>query len=315
MSTILVALASSAQSSSVARYILASGQKVHALVRDPSARVPLDLAEKGATLFPYDYNNPDLSVLKKALQGTTGIFLNTYIEPSNPSAQLTQVQTILQTAATLPNPPKAVVLSTAFFTGKHEEWSNEDPNYILSRYYAAKVCLENEILSYDFLTRWTILRPAWLMYNYMPPYHNYHFPELPSQRELVCAYKPGTRIPHFSPDDLGAIAAAALTAAEDDERFARKIFELGYENLTIEEAARILSKVVGTEIGVKYRSEAEVKEAEKIVPTQIFHIWSRDHDLTIDPTPLQGLGVKLTTLEEYFEKNKEVMRQSLGLEG
>ncbi|KAJ6588713.1 hypothetical protein B0H19DRAFT_1057850 [Mycena capillaripes] len=109
---------------------------------------------------------------------------------------------------------------------------------------------------------------------------------------------------------LGQFAAAALL---DPARFSGKELDLIHERLTFEEIAAHLSTTLGAEVKVKYRTEEETAEAKKVLPTIESQLWAP----TIkhpDPPQLAEYGFRLTTLQEFLEREKTAIRKTVGIE-
>jgi uncharacterized protein YbjT (DUF2867 family) len=62
--------------------------------------------------------------------------------------------------------------------------------------------------------KWTILRPAFLMKNLVPPGSDFNFPELGTEGVLLTAYRPDIRLTLLAEGDVGAFAARAFLELE-----------------------------------------------------------------------------------------------------
>jgi uncharacterized protein YbjT (DUF2867 family) len=249
------------------------------------------------------------ATIRKAATGTTGVLWNLPTMIKDLSTDWPrQTQTVLQ-AAREAGTVTTIVFSTAFYTGRHPEWDAKNPGYVSATYYDAKYRCEQLVLKSGF-PHITILRPSWLMNNYIAPYSSFHFPELATERKLATAFGPETRMPNMSAGDVGKFVAAAFLSPE---KFSGKQIELGSGDLTIAEVAATVSRVTGVDVKVKYRNSEEVKEAASTVLTQQFQIMAMEEDMTIDPSSLDEYGIKLTSLEEYLMTEKEALKIALGL--
>ncbi|TVY85573.1 NmrA-like family domain-containing protein [Lachnellula suecica] len=297
--TFLITGATGEQGGATARFLLAEGATIHALVRDPSSSAAQALKNAGAIVFKGDFD--DVTAVKSATSGVSGVFLNPQLHEN----QRQQAQNFID-AALSSKTVKTIVLSTAFFTGTPSIWEVATPD--IYQYYTGKGAIEEAVRSAGF-ENYTILRPSWLMHNYLQPGSTLHFPELAPDGILAHIYKKDRRMAHLDAADIGKFAAAALL---DPVKFSGHEIELGNENLTIEEAAEHLRDASGVDITVHLRTEEETVAMQPKVATMGFQKLANEKELTIDGKALETkYGIKLTTLAEYFERHKDALLKSL----
>ena len=307
MPAFLITLATGVQGTAIANELRQAGHEVHAFVRDRHAPRAIALENIGVKLFEGSLD--DRAAIGEAATGTTGIFWNLPPLRDISTDWPRQTHTVLQ-AASQTGTVTTVVFSTAFHTGRHPEWVERKPDYVSAAYYDVKYRCEQIVLESGF-EHITILRPSWLMNNYIAPYASYHFPELATEQNLVSAFQPDAQMPNISPGDVGKFAAAALL---HPEQYAGRQIELGNENLTIEEVSMIISRVAGVaQVKHRCRNLEEIIEAQDKVLTQQFHIMANEQDMTIDPKSLAEYGITLTSLEEYLTKERKALMEGLGL--
>ncbi|KAJ7485570.1 hypothetical protein FB451DRAFT_1230318 [Mycena latifolia] len=217
----------------------------------------------GATLFKGGFD--DVPAITAAMQGVTGVFLNTFPKFTNPDGEAPDAETFVA-AARAAGTVTSFVVSTSFIVSTIDqcaEWDTLKPQFpFLELYYNSKAGVERVVRASGFAC--TILRPGWLMHNYIAPGPAYHFPEYMSARVLTVSCARDFRMDHFDAADVGQFAAAALL---DPARFAGAELDLVNERLTFEEIAANLSEAVGAEVKVKYRTEEETAEARTTLPT------------------------------------------------
>ena len=303
-SSFLVTGATGQQGGATARELLKHNVIVHALVRNTESEASQELRRLGCVLFQGSYD--DLPAVEAALKGVKGVFLNPMVNLADPDAEVRQASNIIR-AAIATRKVETMVVATSFNTAKHRTWAEWDPEYVLSDYYSRKAAVEDAVRKAGF-RHWTILRPAWLMHNYLPPSSWFHFPELETESTLATAYEPWTVMPHFDAYDVGKFAAAALL---EPTRFDREEIELGNEHLTIEEVANLLTNASGKKVRARYRGTAEIREMADRVPTQGFHLIANELGLAVDAKALKKYNIPLTTFSQYFEKNKEQLLKAL----
>ncbi|KAJ7033686.1 NAD dependent epimerase/dehydratase [Mycena alexandri] len=305
MSTFLITSATGRQGASTARLLLAKGAKVNALVRDPSSPASLALQSLGATLFKGGFD--DVDVITAAIQGVNGVFLNTFPDFTDPNAETRAAETFV-VAARAAGTVTSFVISTVYGANSYADWGEFKADFpLLAQYYTSKAGVEKVIRASGFT--YTILRPGWLMHNYIGGATAYHFPQYPTERVLVVSYPPDFRIDHLDADDVGQFAAAALL---DPARFSGKELDLVNEWLTFDEVAAHLSKAIGTEVKVQFRTEAETVEARKVLPTIEGQLWKPKHGKSV--ASLAEYGFRLTTFAEFLEREKSAIRKTVGIE-
>ncbi|KAJ7185632.1 NAD dependent epimerase/dehydratase [Mycena filopes] len=307
MSTFLITTATGRQGTATARLLLAQGAKVNALVRDPTSPPSLALEAMGATLFKGGFD--DVTVITEAIQGVTGVFLNTFPNLADPNAETRAAETFV-TAARAAGTVTSFVVSTVFNANLYADWGEIKEEYpFLSLYYSSKAGVERVIRASGFT--YTILRPGWLMHNYIGKAPSYHFPQYPTERVLTVSFPRDFRMDHLDADDVGQFAAAALL---DPARFAGKELDLVNEWLTLEEVAAELSKAIGTEVKVKFRTEAETVEARKGLPTVEMQLWRPTTKHVNNAAELAEYGFRLTTFAEFVQREKTAIRKTVEIE-
>ncbi|CAG8950975.1 hypothetical protein HYFRA_00006372 [Hymenoscyphus fraxineus] len=297
----VVTAATGAQGSSTARALIAAGATVRAIVRDVNAPVAKALQELGAVLFEGDFDS--LDTIKDALSGATGLFYNPFPTPTI-VGQANAIISLAKATSTI----KTVVLSTVFYCGSPAIWDYNPTDSHIYLYYKGKFEVEKVLKAAGF-ENYTILRPAWIMHNYILPHSSHHFPELSEKAELAHLYPPETEMSHVDPQDIGKFAAAAFLKPE---QFREEEIELGYENLTIEKARATLSKVLGFEVTQRRRSAEEEVAMEQVATTQPFQRLAINKPLTIDGQALERkFGIKMTGFEDYCLREKEALVRNI----
>ncbi|EJD43432.1 NAD dependent epimerase/dehydratase [Auricularia subglabra TFB-10046 SS5] len=307
----LVTGATGAQGGSVARELLKAGQRVHALVRDPSKRAAKELESLGAVLFVGDYDNVD--VINKATTGVKGLFINTYPVPGDEGGELKHALNLLD-AARAAGSVKHIVISTSFLAGDHERWLAEDPNYAGRSYYHSKASAEAAVRASGIT--WTILRPPWLFQNYTYPQSVFNLPVLHSERRFLTGVRPDLLFAHLDAADIGRWAAAAFL---DPQRFGGKALRPAVENLTLEEIAQALETFAGVKIERAFVTPAELPHdpkdpigalrAEVAVWQNRGEAWEPAEELE----EIKSYGIPLTTFAEFLAKNKAAVFATLNV--
>ncbi|BCS18627.1 NmrA/HSCARG family protein [Aspergillus puulaauensis] len=293
------------QGGATARELLKSGVKVHALARDPSSKSAIDLQRLGAHLFPGDFDN--LSSLKAAMTGATAVFLNVMPIVSDTKREVIHAKNIID-AAIASGTVTSIVYSSVTMTGRHDEFPNWGPDYPLAWYWENKAQIESMVRG-SGLEYWTILRPAFLMLNYLLPKASYMFPDLVQRRVFLSAYKPSTAMTILDGDDVGKFAAAAIV---EPLAFHKHEIDLGVESLTPAEIVRELSRVSGKDVSLQFYDEKEVEERALTDLLIQSHVWANEVGYQVNFKDLEKYPIRLTTFAEYLEKHREEVLQMLG---
>ncbi|KAJ7163760.1 NAD dependent epimerase/dehydratase [Mycena filopes] len=307
MPTFLITGATGRQGSPTARLLLEKGAQVNALVRNPTSAASLALKALGATLFKGDFD--DVPAITAAIKGVDGVFLNPSPNFTDPNAETRAAETFVA-AARAAGTVTSFVVSTVFKTGLRADWGEyKDDLPFIAEYYASKAGVERVVRGSGFT--YTILRPGWLMHNYIGAGTSFSFPEYATEHVLTSSYPPDFRMGHLDAADVGQFAAAALL---DPASFAGKEIELVSEWPTIEELAGHLSGATGVEIKVRFRMEEESREAVKIIPALEMQLWEPTANLVDNSAELAEYGIRLTTFKEFLEKEKGAIRRTVGSE-
>ncbi|KAH7106640.1 NAD dependent epimerase/dehydratase [Auriculariales sp. MPI-PUGE-AT-0066] len=306
MPTFLVTGATGSQGGSVVRELLALGAKVHAYVRDSSKPAAKELETLGATLLVGDFN--DVDAIARALVGVKGIFLNPIPDFADADAQRAQVQRFIDAEqACVPRTVDTIVISTVHSTAHHAEWLSINPNYPMSSFNHSKVTAEEAVLA-SGVKNLTILRPPWLMSNYVAPMCYFHFPSVASGGDHVIELRTAIRldmpIAHLDPRDIGRLASAAFLRPED---FAGKVIAPGWRNITIVDAVHEIEQIVGKTIKIVPITVEELKRSPG--PESFMgHAWEWANE---DLDESGKLGVELRSLKTYLEDHKDQIFPSL----
>ncbi|GAA1329824.1 NmrA/HSCARG family protein [Saccharothrix algeriensis] len=238
---VLVTGATGKQGGAVVRALLASDVPVRALVRDTGTERAAALRELGAVLVRGDLD--DVPSLEAALDNARAVFSVQVPDitglPGDPevrhghnlveAARRAQVGHVVHTSV------------SGVGTIDVEHFDEQRWGSFVRHYYRSKAAVEDLVRTAGF-PRWTILRPATFMENFVRP--SPYFADMTSNR-LVVAVDLDVAHPFVAVDDIGAAAAAAFA---EPERFHGVELELAGDVLSFREAAQALSRALGTDI-------------------------------------------------------------------
>ena len=297
MDTYLITQATGQQSQWVITHLIAAGVKIHAVVRD-SQKIPPILKHSSVTVFQGESTNFD--VIFQAAQGCKAVFLNTFPVPKLGAQQAKTIIEACKKAGV-----RSIVASTTSNAGNRAFW--DDPvtkECGMHWYFASKAEVEHAVREAGF-EAYTILRPVWMIHDYLLPSSVYNFPGLATKGELEHAYNPGTKMVHTDSFDVGRYAAAAL---QDPAKFGGQEIDLGNEALTIEEVRDILVKVSGREVRVRKRTPEEIEAVKEVLFSQGFQLLANVKDRKTISADAKGVQAKFsipfTSFETAMQRDK-----------
>ncbi|KAJ9155893.1 NmrA family protein [Coniochaeta hoffmannii] len=304
MTTYLITQASGQQSRWAITHLLAAGAKIHAVVRNLE-KAPQILKSQGITLFQGE--STDFDAVFRAAQGCEGAFLNTF---PIPGLEAQQAKTIV--AACKKAGIENLVAATTFATDNKALWDDALTEECgLGDYFRSKAEVEDIVRTAGFKA-YTIVRPAFIHFDYLLPASVLNWPELSTRGELAHAYEAGATMPHTDGNDVGAYVAAAL---QDPAKYGGREIGLGNEPLTVEEIRNILARVSGRDVRVRKRSPEEVEALKPTFFSQRFQLWANTRDLAATVAGAREVqdkfGIPFTPFEKALGRDRAALLESL----
>jgi uncharacterized protein YbjT (DUF2867 family) len=221
--TVLVTGATGKQGGAVARLLLRNGHAVRALVRKPDSTAARDLELRGARLFAGDLT--DHASLRRAMDGADAAFgMSTPFEGG--------MQAELQQGTTLANAAKEALVHLVYSSVASADRSTAIPHF------DSKWKIERHIGNIGLGA--TIIRPVYFMENLIA----FGLSGLREGR-LSLPLRPDVKLQQIAVSDIGELAVLAI---EQRQRFAGLSIDIASDELTGEEAARLISRAMGREI-------------------------------------------------------------------
>jgi uncharacterized protein YbjT (DUF2867 family) len=266
---ILVTGATGNAGGAVVRAVVGVGEDVRALVRDPGRFAP---PPPGVEAVAGDLDRPES--LAAALAGVRGVFLlSGFRDMPGLLAEIRRAGV-----------EQVVLLSSSAAPGG-------DLGNAVARYH-----ILSEAAVRDAGIPWTFLQPNGFMTN--------TFRWLPQLRagDVVRAPFPDVRVATIDPEDLGAVAAAALTTGGHEGRAYRLS---GPESLLPADRVAVLAKVLGRALRFEGQSDAEARaEMTTTTPPQYVDAFFRFFaDGTLDESKV------LSTVEEITGRPPRTFEQ------
>ena len=221
---ILVTGATGRQGGAVASHLLADGWRLRALVRDPAKPAAAALAEQGVELVRGDLNDP--ASLERALTGVYGVYSvqNFWLPGVGVEGERRQGEALADAAG------DAEVKHFVYSSVGGAERNTGIPHF------ESKWQIERYIRALGLPA--TVLRPVFFMENFF------------WQRQAILeqgilsqpALRPDVTLQFIAVDDIGGLVALAFARPE---QFVGKALEIAGDEMTMPEAAEVISRVIG----------------------------------------------------------------------
>ncbi|MDE8344998.1 MAG: NmrA family NAD(P)-binding protein [Acidocella sp.] len=265
---VLVLGGTGAQGGGVVRALLMRQIPVRALVRDPASVGAAQLQALGATLAIGNFEDP--ASLTAACEAAYGVFSvqNAAGTSRDPDREKRDGANIIEAAkaAGVTHMVHTSVSGAGAFHRAMPGWSDGKWS-TLENYWESKAFVEDAVRNAGF-SHYTIIKPAFMMENFIPPKAAFMFPDL-AARALVTALLPTTKLALVAADDVGNAAAAAIA---DPAKFSGAEIELGGDWLTMDEIATTLSAIINRQINASSLSP------EKLIARGQFPGWVKTQD-------------------------------------
>ena len=222
--TVLVTGATGKQGGAVANLLLQRGHKVRALTRNPAGSAAQVLARKGAQIVEASMDDKD--ALQRAAEGVDAIFAVTTPFEAGMEAEVVQGR----------NAAEAAKGAGAHLTYSSVAWADQNTGI---PHFESKWEVEKHIRS--LAIPHAILGPVFFMENALSP------DSLRGLQSGVLGFpmEGSLRLPEIATEN---IAEMAVLAIEDPDRLANRRVDIAGDALTGEQAATILSRVIGRDL-------------------------------------------------------------------
>jgi uncharacterized protein YbjT (DUF2867 family) len=270
--------------------LLQAGHSVRALVRDPRSERARAIAQTGAELVQGDLE--DAESLAGAAFGVDAVFSVQVINPTDRAAEVRQALSLI--AAAKANGVAHFVQSSVSGVGHPMAWRDERRD---RAYWQSKAAIEDAVRAAGF-TRATILRPAFMMENFIQPKARWMFPDLASGL-LRTAISPDTRLALVAADDVGAATVATIERADGSSTL-----ELAGDVLTMAEIAQTLSRAWKYPIRAETISPADAISAGQSPGWVLTQQWMNESGYPARPEDMIAAGLAPTRLAEWARKHR-----------
>lgn len=282
---ILVTGATGRQGGAVARHLLSKGYKVRAMTRKPWQEAARLLTALGAEIVYGDFD--DSASIKKALDGTWGVFAVQNTWEAGVRREEEQGKRFAETA-------KEKGVYHFVYTSVASAHRRTGIPHFDNKYR-----IEEVVRSLDFPS-YTILRPVFFMENFASLWFK---PGL-LEGKLLVGVKPETRIQMIAVDDIGRFG---LMAFERHESMKGVELDIAGDELTMPEAARMLSFAMGRKIEFVEVPKEEVRKASEDYAIMLEWFDRVGYDVDIHGIE-KKYGIRLTRFAEWAEKAYSLLK-------
>lgn len=302
--TVLVTGANGDQGGHTARRLLERGHRVTALVTDPGKPSARALAEAGAQVMTGDLTDPD--DVRRAVDGADAVFA---VPVGGPDEAEKARNGRLLIAAARESGVRHFVQSSVAALPDHLGFGDPGTGYSYEPYARARLEIEETVRAAGF-RHWTILQPVAFMENFAGLKARHMYPGMASGR-LDSTRPADARVQHIATRDIAAFAVAAV---EDPERFTHHSIELASQALTMDEIAAVLSEETGRSYTHRTLTLAEATDAgiyPGVVHSQLWDSRIGYHAPLADDLEMQW-GIRPLTFRDWARANRHLLSSGQG---
>lgn len=293
---ILVTGATGAQGGGVVDSLLQAGFMVRALVRDPFSSAAEKLSTRGVRLIKGDFDDP--ASLSEAVKDAAGVF--SVQLPPMPTDLDSEVRTGKRLIAAAREAGVAIfVHSSVARAGDQQSFAGWSDGRWWPQYWNSKSAVNEAVKAAGF-RRWVILKPAFMMDNFIPPKAAHMFAAL-GRGAIETAMTTGTRLDLVAASDIGRFAAAAFA---EPERLDRMEIDLAAESLTMEEVAGILSRATGKQVVARSLTADEAIARGKSPGLVESQLWASLEGYKVDLDRARSHGIPFMPFAEWADRRR-----------
>lgn len=299
ISTILVAGATGKQGGSVVRALLRMGRPVRALTRNPASASGQALAAQGAEVVKGDFNDP--TSLDVAMAGVAGVFsVQMGSHPGDSETEIVTGRALIEAAGRAG--VDVVVHTSVARAGDQKNFVGWGEGRWEPLYWNNKAAVNDMVKAQGF-RHWTILKPAMIMEDLVPPMADVMYPSLRERGQFETAIAADTGMDWIAAQDIGAFAAAAFA---DPKRFHGHEIDLAAETFTMPKVAAKITGGTGKPVSAITLSKEEVLASSPYGELSYRHeSWNNVEGYKVDLDAVRSWGVPLTTLDQFIQQNRD----------
>lgn len=295
--TILVTGATGAQGGAVVDALLEHGFHARALVRDDASDAAQALAKRGASLAVGDFD--DRASLDAAAAGVDGVF-SVQLPPTanDPDREIRTGRHLVEAA--IKAGVTTFVHTSVARADEHASFAGWDEDRWFRGYWESKAAVNDLVRAAGF-PHWTILKPAFMMDNFILPKVQGMFPQV-RNGVLQTAMTADTRLDLIAAEDVGRFAAAAFA---DPRRFDRQAIPLASESLTMKQVADVLATVSNHTVIARSLDPAEMVRLGANPGLVSSQEWASVEGYQVDIASLTRWAIPLMSFEAWLRRHKD----------
>lgn len=295
--TILVTGATGMQGGATVDALLASGFSVRALARDPQSRAARALAERRVAVHQGSFDDP--ASLRSAMAGAWGTFSMQNVSPPNdPEAEIRHGRALVEAA--LAAGVEMFVHTSVARAGRQAEFASWAEGRWPLVYWNGKSGV-NDVVRASRLPHWAIIKPAYMLENFLPPKAVFMYPGLKARGRIETAMAPDARLDVIAASDVGRMAAAAFA---DPARFDRQEIDLAVARLTMAEMAKAISTVTGKTVVAETLSPDHLVAKGYYAGLVDSQVWATLEGYRVDLGHAASFGVPLESPADWISRNR-----------
>ena len=279
---VVITGATGKQGGAVARQLLTAGGRVRALTRKPDGEPARALAAQGAEVVPGDLD--DRPSLERALDGAWGVFAVQNTWEAGVAREEEQGKRLAEVAR-----GKGVQHYVYTSVGSAHRRTGIP-------HFENKWRIEETVRGLAFPSH-VILRPVFFMENLLGP----AFAPGIKQGKLVAALDPKTRLQMVAVEDIGKLGKMAFIRHAE---LAGREIDLAGDELTMPEAAGVLTELLGRKVEFQRQPIAEVRAFSEDFAIMLESFNSVGYDADI-PGLERTYGIELTRFRRWAEAHRQ----------
>ncbi|MEO5597058.1 MAG: NmrA/HSCARG family protein [Novosphingobium sp.] len=292
---VLVTGATGMQGGAAVDALLEAGFAVRALTREPQSPAAQALAARGVGLAQGGFD--DVASLTAAMAGAHGVFSMQNVSPADdPGAEVRHGRNLLTAAHEAGI--TAFIHTSVARAGDQTNFADWTGGGFLATYWNGKSGV-NDLVRASGLPQWTVLKPAYMLDNFVPPKAAWMYPGLVG-RVIETAMTPDARLDVLAAADVGRFAVAALL---DPARFSGQEIDLAAASVTMTEVADAISAATGQTVTARSLAADELV-AKGYSPGLVNNqLWANTEGYRVDLARAASFGIAFETLEQWARRN------------
>ncbi|CAP61549.1 uncharacterized protein PODANS_4_1560 [Podospora anserina S mat+] len=276
------------------------GWDVKSTVRDPDSPGAKALAALGVQLLPGSWD--DIPSLVDAMSGIDKLFVCTATHVEDPGLEQVHAVNIVRAAQSVGS-IKQVVICTSVGVFSHQEGDKAQHSTFFDKVMTAKRAGERAVTE-DSPWKWTILRPAIFMTNFLAPQVDYFSPGFRASGVWRSTMTSETPLALVLPEDIAKIAVAVFG---QDEKYHGRVLGVAGDVLTVEDALTQLGGKTKRSYTPYYMSDDEIEEQKESLCFTVAERSLRHMADNIDLDELRSMA-DLTSFKGFLEKQEELVK-------